>query len=362
MVQIEPLNGYRSILTANDANHARQRNLITHAFSERALKQPELFLQFYIHLLVGKLHAKIEAGDPVVDLAEWYNFALFDIIGELAYGQAFHNLENLENHADHPWTMGGIRLAVRLMQIGAFILLEYILWLLPRSFMVQRLAILEFIQNRVSERLALETDKPNMTFSIIRRHSNDAGKRLISREWNGFYLFGLDCSRQQHFGHYAFKRLLLPDKEPKELRRLSEELRGAFPTEDKITILSTPKLLYLLAVLEESMRLHPSVPISLPSVILPGGATISGNWVPGGVSYLATRATRGSLRKLTSSPPADDFRNPKLAAYLSSLHFADPTSFIPERHLATHDPKFDNDSKTILQPFSFGPRNCIGKS
>lgn len=151
-------------------------------------------------------------------------------------------------------------------------------------------------------------------------------------------------------------------KNPKELRRLSEELRGAFPTEDKITILSTPKLLYLLAVLEESMRLHPSVPISLPSVILPGGATISGNWVPGGVSHLATRATRGSLRKLTSSPPADDFRNPKLAAYLSSLHFADPTSFIPERHLATHDPKFDDDSKAILQPFSFGPRNCIGKS
>lgn len=47
-----------------------------------------------MHLLIGKLHAKIEAGELVVDLAERYNYVLFDIIGELAYDQPFLNLEN----------------------------------------------------------------------------------------------------------------------------------------------------------------------------------------------------------------------------------------------------------------------------
>ena len=121
-----------------------QRKLITHAFSERALKQQEPLLQFYLHLLIGKLYAKIEAGELVVDPAECYKYVLFDIIGELAYDQPFLNLEN---QADQLWissVMGGIRLAVRLMQIGAFIPLEYILWLLLKSLMAQQLAIFEF--------------------------------------------------------------------------------------------------------------------------------------------------------------------------------------------------------------------------
>lgn len=49
----------------------------------------------------------------------------------------------------------------------------------------------------------------------------------------------------------------------------------------------------------------------------------------------------------------------QLAAYQSSANFTDPDQFIPERFL--DDPRFVDDSKTVLQPFSFGPRNCIGR-
>jgi cytochrome P450 len=52
---------------------------------------------------------------------------------------------------------------------------------------------------------------------------------------------------------------------------------------------------------------------------------------------------------------------PQFAAYSSPLNFAQPESFIPERMLHGHDAKFDNDRKAVLQPFSTGPRNCIGK-
>lgn len=48
-----------------------------------------------------------------------------------------------------------------------------------------------------------------------------------------------------------------------------------------------------------------------------------------------------------------------LAAYYSPSNFTHPEQFIPERFLG--DPRFANDSKTVLQPFSFGPRNCIGR-
>lgn len=48
-----------------------------------------------------------------------------------------------------------------------------------------------------------------------------------------------------------------------------------------------------------------------------------------------------------------------MATYYSEKNFKDAKRFIPERHL--DDPRFASDNKNALQPFSFGPRNCIGR-
>jgi cytochrome P450 len=47
------------------------------------------------------------------------------------------------------------------------------------------------------------------------------------------------------------------------------------------------------------------------------------------------------------------------ATYHSAHNFTDPFGFHPERFL--HDPKFASDKLDIVQPFSVGPRNCIGR-
>jgi len=45
--------------------------------------------------------------------------------------------------------------------------------------------------------------------------------------------------------------------------------------------------------------------------------------------------------------------------YNSASNFKDPQKFIPERWL--DDERFVNDKKAAFQPFSYGPRDCIGK-
>jgi len=50
---------------------------------------------------------------------------------------------------------------------------------------------------------------------------------------------------------------------------------------------------------------------------------------------------------------------PHYAMFTSSKHFEDPLSFVPERW--TGDVRYTNDNKSVFQPFSFGPRNCVGK-
>lgn len=46
-------------------------------------------------------------------------------------------------------------------------------------------------------------------------------------------------------------------------------------------------------------------------------------------------------------------------AYRSPLNFRDPESFVPERWLPNAG--YDSDKRDVLQPFSYGPRNCVGK-
>lgn len=49
------------------------------------------------------------------------------------------------------------------------------------------------------------------------------------------------------------------------------------------------------------------------------------------------------------------------STYRSSANFANPDTFDPERWMADPPSKYLNDNKAALQPFSLGPRGCIGK-
>jgi cytochrome P450 len=79
---------------------------------------------------------------------------------------------------------------------------------------------------------------------------------------------------------------------PEVLRRLTDEVRSAFDSEEEITFSSVQKLTYMLAVLRETMRIFPAAPGDLPRVIPPSGAVICGKFLPGGVGLLSIRFTR----------------------------------------------------------------------
>lgn len=54
---------------------------------------------------------------------------------------------------------------------------------------------------------------------------------------------------------------------------------------------------------------------------------------------------------------------PQLASYHSPSNFTNPKSFVPERWLPDEPgyEEYKNDKREMCQPFSYGPRNCIGK-
>lgn len=66
-----PPNGQHGILTADRENHARMRRLISHAFSEKALREQEGFLQQYVDLLIKGLKEHVDEPQNMLSLYNW---------------------------------------------------------------------------------------------------------------------------------------------------------------------------------------------------------------------------------------------------------------------------------------------------
>lgn len=107
-----------------------------------------------------------------------------------------------------------------------------------------------------------------------------------------------------------------------------------------MTFAATAQVPFLNAVIEESLRLYPPFVTSLSRVAPKGGGMVDGWHVPEGTSVACHH----------------------YAAYRSSRNFVKAEEFCPERWLDEADNgEFRDDRKDVLQPFSLGPRGCLGK-
>lgn len=131
---------------------------------------------------------------------------------------------------------------------------------------------------------------------------------------------------------------------PDVYEKLTSEIRSTFKSEEAITLSSLNGLEYLDAVLNETLRNYPPVAITLPRVVPAGGETIDGSFVPAGTTVGVNH----------------------FSTYHHPQNFHRPSEFLPERWVGKRENSttspFDQDNKTCMQPFSFGPRNCLGKN
>jgi cytochrome P450 len=325
------------ILSAGDADHARQRRLLSHAFSERALREQESLVQHYVDLLVEKLRAECAFSRSTVDMMKWYNYTTFDIIGDLAFGEPF---DCLQDNRYHPWVkmvFQSVKMSVYLRLIHLYPMLESLVKrLLPKKAARMRNEHWHMSKDKVGRRLDLQTSRPDF-MSCILRHNDERGMTRQEIEANAgvLILAGSETTATLLSGCTFY---LL--KHPGKYNKLVQEIRGGFQKQDDISFLSVARLPYLHAVLEESLRLYPPVPGYLPRKVPMGGASIDGQYVPGGVSVSVV----------------------PFSASRAKSNFVEPESFIPERWLENRDPRYESDNREASQPFSFGPRNCLGKN
>ncbi|KAK8119161.1 Cytochrome P450 monooxygenase alt3 [Apiospora kogelbergensis] len=329
------------IISAPHEKHARLRRAVAPAFSERALREQEGFLQLYTGKLMAQLRRccravdKEDDGSGPQDMMRWFNLFTFDVMSDLAFGQAVGCLDN----ADQPWLqiLGARTKSIVWYQVLIYYGLDrWAVLLTPKSMMEARQKHVAMTTSKVTRRIQQSNQDRKDFISYILQNKGE--ETLTNRELvmmaSSFIVAGSGTSASALAG-ITFLLCRNPDK----YQKLCDEIRTAFASEADITLESTSRLGYLKAAIEEGLRLYPPSPSTFPRFVQGKGEEIEGKWVPGGTAVGVHQFSAGR----------------------SSLNFKDAKAFIPERWLPPPESsEYANDIRAAVQPFSYGPRNCIG--
>ncbi|KAK6539139.1 hypothetical protein TWF694_009384 [Orbilia ellipsospora] len=349
-----------SLPTGRD--HARIRRALSAGFTEKTLIAQESMLRKYVDLLVAKLkdivvaEGKQDKGS-IVNIADWYNYTTFDIIGDLMFAESFDCLRDSQYH---PWItviFENLRAIAYLISIRLMYRpLETMLFTcLPAKATQAMDDHYSMSCKKIHRRLGLETSRPDIMASVLQnggirdekatmtgsKDRNPGEGSMTINEIEGSFttliIAGSETTATSLIG--STNNLV---NNPDKLKKLVDEIRGTFPTEKDITLSQLKDLPYLNAVISETMRLCPPVPVGLAHLVPKGGDTVCGHWLPGGTHVsVATYALH---------------RDP--------ARFYESEKFLPERWLASSiedsSSVFKDDVRNAVQAFGLGKRQCLG--
>ncbi|KAF2422852.1 cytochrome P450 [Tothia fuscella] len=338
---VEAIPGATNLTMADEKDHGRQRRALAHAFSQKALMEQESILQGYVDKFVLKLREMAHNG-TAANMVSWFNFCTFDIIGDLSFGEPFGCLEEGEGGESANWVVliyesiksGAIEQATRRFAAKGTLAQAILMWCIPDSIRERRRRHMNNSTKKTTKRMAIKSEHRDFIYYILKQREkrNDVSDEEVLMNAALFIVAGSETTATLLCG--LTNHLL---RNPRMLDRLVKEIRGAIRKEEDLVIKNLIDLPYMNACIEEGLRIFPPVPVGLLRTVPAGGSDIDGHMIPGGTSVCVS----------------------SWAAAHSPDNFAEPDTFIPDRWL---EAGWETDKKKASQPFSLGPRGCIGRN
>ncbi|THC96706.1 hypothetical protein EYZ11_003812 [Aspergillus tanneri] len=290
-------------------------------------------IEGYVDQLMEQL--SLRSSRPV-NIVAWLTYTVYDILRDLSFGEHFTCLDN--GKADlFVSSIPAISKELTFIQIFRFYGVDKIRRLfMPKSISGARAQNMARVVETVTRRTERNTDRKDFLHYILAAMETDKGMSREEMEVNAFS-FSIAGSESSSTTLSAFTFYICTH--PDVYNTLVTEIRETFASEKEIVLSAVANLPYLNAVQNEVLRIHPPVAITLPRVTPAAGAIIDNCFVPGGTTVGVNH----------------------FAAYHDSRNFHCPNDFLPERWTGS-DPVFEKDEKESFQPFSFGPRNCLGRN
>ena len=346
-------DAYSTHSAIDRAQHARKRRVLSHAFSDAAVRSMENHVLAHVRQFcsnLGEKGAGIVSQDekrdwtPAKNISDQANYMTFDVMGDLCFGKAFGMLERPDNRFAIDMVTNA---AHRHLMCGTYLPLHeyHIDKILFRKIAAMRARYMQFSKAQAAERTKMgsDVDRKDFFYYLLKAKDPETGKGFSTPElWGESNLLIIAGSDTTSTALAATMFYLVHN--PKVLEKLAKEVRAAFEEVEEIRSGPTlSKLQYLRACIDEAMRLSPSVGGVLPRQVLPGGLEIDGEQIPEGT--------------VVGVPTYAIHHNPE--------YWSQPFEYRPERWIAESGPNVTAESVSLGQsafcPFSVGPRGCIGK-
>lgn len=278
-----PPNNIASLVTANRDDHTRMRRVLSHAFSDRASRDQEPIVESYVDILIKRLHEQVKGtGEAKVDVSMWFKWMSFDIAGDLSFGESFDCLSNQGLHHWVDMITGFLKADICLGACNRFSALQRILpYLIPEQTRRMRNDHWAATAEKLTRRMKLGAQRPDFISPIMKYNEEGKGLTLGEIQSNAslFIVAGSDSVATVLTGTTFY---LLQN--PEIMRKLTDEVRTTFKTEEEIDAQSVARLPYMLACLDETNRIYPTI-LTGQAVIVPAeGDVVGKDWIPGGVS------------------------------------------------------------------------------
>lgn len=336
------------LINAPKDDHARLRRGLAAVFTTSALIQQEVIVQSHVDELIAafsKACDQAEGGTAVVDMGAWGNFFAFDVVGSLTFGKPFGCLKSggVENFT---WarslreivTMGTYEQAASRLVGLRSVLQPWAVWLLAdKRAYAQRIQTYGRTLKVINERVAMgvKEDHKDFVYHILKNNEN---RHLLSEGEIQLNLAGFIIAGGETVGLTLTLWAYCMGTHRDEYHKLRDLIRGSFARAEDIRWAALKDMPYLDAVIRETFRTPLFGTVQRLRVVPPGGMPVDGHELPGGTTVAVA----------------------EYAAMHSPDNFKDPYVFRPERWLNTDPETMDNLG--LSRPFSYGPRDCIGKN
>ncbi|RDW61808.1 cytochrome P450 [Aspergillus mulundensis] len=328
--------GPKHIFATHNDSHTRLRRKLMQTLSEHGVAKHEPLIQGYLNTLIAKLHRESEDG-RLVNINDWINWFAFDIIGDLALSESFHQLDN---SAPDGWI---VLLTTYIKGLLVSFCLNYY-WplnrvlptLAPKTYQRLQNQFMDPIHEKINRRLARpDAEHLDDIIGSCMPHAN-GGKMLMDPEYLTGTMAVLLAAGSETAATALSAVMNLLVNNTRAMQKLCAEVR-AIPTSQELTLAAVSQMPYLDAVITEGLRLCHPITWSI-SRLTPATGCVIGDWfVPGNTHVNILH----------------------YAVYNSDTHFPNAHEFLPERWLGEDAP--DQSSNAAFQPFSMGGHSCPGR-
>ncbi|EGX94777.1 Cytochrome P450 [Cordyceps militaris CM01] len=308
--------GSRCIGSERDPlKHGQMRKMLSAAFATKSLVDQEHIISGVVDEFVERMGSHGTSSEGL-NMTMWYEMVSFDVLGKPHFW-----CEIIVNHLYFITLIDNLR---RLPFVAT----------LARLFFPSTLAMQnknsQFSRQKVAERLEKKSTRKDFV-SIIVKNFHEGN---ICREEMTAHVSTLTIAGGETTSTFLAATTYYLLKSPACLQRLQAEVVSHFASYEDISATAARQLPYLQAVISEGLRIYAPGSSGFPRTS--PGMFVGKYWVPQGAE-IATHAWT-----LTHSEE----------------NFAEPDTFRPERWIDAEC----KDVKEASQPFSLGPRGCLGQN